>query len=180
MIRTAIPVLLMLLGACATPPSRPELAACLARMEAHAARLRPAFAALGYRPEVYLRLDEGLADSRGFRATENTLGDSLPGGLVRLRPSRLCADEVLARAVVAHEMAHVALQHRAVAGSGITLLWEKPPRMEMEANQLAHAALKHADADDPAARLVACWLGNCDGARKPAGRRLGGAGLRSN
>lgn len=167
MTRKATLLLILLLNACAMPPSRPDLAACLARMEAHAASLRPAFAALGYRPAVHLRLDEGLADSRGFRAAQNTLGDSLPGGSIRLRPSRLCTDDVLARAVVAHEMAHVALQHRAVAGSGITLLWEKPPQQEAEANQLAFAALKRAGGGDPAAMLVGCWLGDCDGVAAP-------------
>ena len=89
MIRTATLVLIVFLGACAMPPSRPQLAACLARMEAHAASLRPAFAALGYRPEVQLRLDEDLVDGRGFRKSESTLGDASPGGSIRLRPSRL-------------------------------------------------------------------------------------------
>lgn len=158
----------VLLCACAAAPPSPELAACLARMEAHAAALRPAFAALGHRPEVYLRLDEDLADGRGFRKGESTLGDASPGGAIRLRPSRVCADEVLARAVVAHEMAHVALQHRGVAGSGVTLLWEKPAQQEIEADELALAALRHAGGDPRAAMLVSCWLGKCD---RPDGAR---------
>ena len=163
----------VLLGACATAPPRPELAACLARMEAHAANLRPAFAALGHRPDVYLRLDEDLADWRGFRKGERTLGDASPGGAIRLRPSRVCADEVLARAVVAHEMAHVALQHRGVPGSGVTVLWEKPPQQETEADELAHAALLRAGGDSRAAMLVSCWLGRCDRPGKPGGSTRG-------
>jgi hypothetical protein len=169
MTRTVI-LLSLLLGACAATPPRPELAACLARMEAHAAHLRPAFAALGYRPEVYLRLDEDLADGRGFRKGESTLGDASPSGSIRLRPSRVCADEVLARAVVAHEMAHVSLQHRGVPGSGVTLLWEKPPRQEIEADELAYAALMRAGGDPRAATLVSCWLGRCDRPGKPGVR----------
>jgi predicted Zn-dependent protease len=166
MTRTMI-LLSLLLGACAATPQRPELAACMARMEAHAANLRPAFAALGHRPEVYLRLDEDLADSRGFRKGESTLGDASPGGTIRLRPSRLCADEVLARAVVAHEMAHVSLQHRGVPGSGVTALWEKPAQQEIEADELAYAALMRAGGDARAAMLVSCWLGKCERPGKP-------------
>jgi hypothetical protein len=168
MTRTMI-LLSLLLGGCATTPMPPELAACHARMEAHAAHLRPAFAALGHRPEVHLRLDEELADGRGFRKGKSTLGDASPSGAIRLRPSRVCADEVLARAVVAHEMAHVALQHRGVPGSGITLLWERPPQQEMEADELAHAALLRAGGDPRAAMLVSCWLGRCDRQGPPGG-----------
>lgn len=159
----------VLLGACATAAPGPELVACLARMEAHAANLRPAFAALGYRPAVYLRLDEDLADGRGFRKGMSTLGDASPGGAIRLRPSRLCADEVLARAVVAHEMAHVSLQHRGMAGSGVTVLSEKPPQQEVEADELAYAALLRAGGDGRAAMLVGCWLGKCGRPGKPGG-----------
>jgi hypothetical protein len=168
MTRTVI-LLSLLLGACAATPPSPELVACHARMEAHAAHLRPAFAALGHRPEVYLRLDEDLADGRGFRKGKSTLGDASPGGAIRLRPSRVCADEVLARAVVAHEMAHVALQHRGVPGSGITLLWEKPPQQEVEADELAYAALQRAGGDGRAAMLVSCWLGRCGRSGLPGG-----------
>lgn len=163
----------VLLGACATVALGPEQAACLARMEAHAAHLQPAFAALGYRPEVYLRLDEDLADGRGFRKGDSTLGDASPGGAIRLRPSRLCADEVLARAVVAHEMAHVSLQHRGVPGSGVTVLWEKPPQQEIEADELAHAALLRAGGDPRAAMLVSCWLGKCERPGQPGARPRG-------
>lgn len=163
----------VLLGACATVAPGPEQAACLARMEAHAAHLQPAFAALGYRPEVYLRLDEDLADGRGFRKGDSTLGDASPGGAIRLRPSRLCADEVLARAVVAHEMAHVSLQHRGVPGSGVTVLWEKPPQQEIEADELAHAALLRAGGDPRAAMLVSCWLGKCERPGQPGARPRG-------
>ena len=178
MTRKATLLLVLLLNACAMPPPRPELAACLARMEGHAASLRPAFAALGYRPEVQLRLDEDLVDGRGFRKSESTLGDASPGGSIRLRPSRLCADDVLARAVVAHEMAHVALRHRVVAGSGIVLLWDDPLRTEVEANQLAYAALERAGGDDRAAVTVGCWLGKCDSVSPPARGRPRGARLR--
>lgn len=151
------------------PPLKPELSACLARMEAHAATLLPAFAVLGYRPEVRLRLDEDMNDGRGFRQSESTLGDSLPSGSIRLRPSRLCADDVLGRAVVAHEMAHVALQHHGVAGSGITLLWEKRPWQEVEADELAYAALTRAGGDTRAAARVSCWLGRCGATVRPVG-----------
>jgi hypothetical protein len=154
--------LFLLLTGCAMPPPRPELAACFARMERHAASLMPAFAVLGFRPEVHLRLDEDMVDGSGFRKSANTLGDALPSGSIRLRPSRLCSDDVLGRAVVAHEMSHVALQHRGVAGSGITLLWEQPPRQEVAANELAYAALKLVSGDDRAAIMVSCWLGKCD------------------
>ncbi len=164
MIRTAFLVLPML-GACAMPPLAPVHLACLERMEGHAESLKPAFAALGYRSEVHLRLDEYLADGRGFAKSVSTLGDSSAGGSIRLRPSRLCSDAVLARAVVAHEMAHVALQHRGTPSEGIVVLWDKPPRLESEANELAHAALVRSGDDTGAAKLVACWLGKCDGAR---------------
>lgn len=163
------PIFFLLLASCAMPPLKPELSACLARMEAHATTLRPAFAALGYRPDVRLRLDEDMNDGRGFRQSESTLGDSLPNGNVRLRPSRLCVDDVLGRAVVAHEMAHVALQHRGVAGTGITLLWEKRPWQEIEADELAYAALTRAGGDTRAAALVSCWLGKCGGKVRPEG-----------
>lgn len=166
MFRPALLILLLLAG-CATQPLTPELSACLARMEGHAAGLLPAFAALGYRPAVHLRLDEDLVDVSGFRKMANTLGDASPGGQVRLRPSRLCADDVLGRAVVAHEMAHVALQHRGVVGSGITFLWEKPPRQEVEADELAYAALRRAGGDPRAAQVVSCWLDRCDERARP-------------
>lgn len=160
MVRAAL-LLSLLLGACAIVPPSPEHVACLARMEAHAAHLRPGFAALGYQPEFRLRLDEDLADVRGFAKGIAVLGDASPGGEIRLRPSRVCGDEVLARAVVAHEMAHVALRHRAVPGIGIIVLWEKPP-LETEADELAHAALLSAGGDPRPAQTVACWLGRCD------------------
>jgi hypothetical protein len=163
------PVFFVLLASCALPPLKPELSACLSRMEAHAETLRPVFAALGYRPEVRLHLDEDMDDGRGFRQSTSTLGDSLPSGRIRLRPSRLCTDDVLGRAVVAHEMAHVALLHRGVAGSGITLAWEKRPQQEIDADELAYAALTRAGGDTRAAVLVSCWLGKCGGKVRPEG-----------
>lgn len=168
MFRPALLILLLLAG-CATQPLTPELSACLSRMEGHAANLLPAFAALGYRPAVRLHLDEEMVDGNGFRKLASTLGDASPGGQVRLRPSRLCADDVLARAVVAHEMAHVALQHRGVMGSGITFLWEKPPRQEVEADELAYAVLRRAGSDPRAARLVSCWLDRCEETARSGG-----------
>ena len=153
-------LLSLFLGACALTPPTPEQIACLGRMEAHAAHLRPGFAALGYQPEFRLRLDEDLADGRGFPKGGDILGDASPGGDIRLRPSRVCGDEVLARAVVAHEMAHVALRHRAMPGTGIIVLWEKPP-LETAADELAHAALLRAGGDPRPAQMVACWLGRC-------------------
>lgn len=160
MVRVAI-LLSLLLGACAAVPPSPEYIACLARMEVHAVHLRPGFAALGYQPEFRLRLDEDLADGRGFPKGQAILGDASPGGEIRLRPSRVCRDEVLARAVVAHEMAHVALRHRGVPGTGVIVLWEKQP-LETEADELAHAALLRAGGDPRPAQLVACWLGRCN------------------
>lgn len=161
MFRSALLILLLLAG-CATQRLTPELSACLARMQGHAAGLLPAFTALGYRPAVHLRLDEDMVDGNGFRKQASTLGDSTPGGQVRLRPSRLCAGDALGRAVVAHEMAHVALQHRGVVGSGITFLWEKPPQQEVEADELAYAVLRRAGGDPRAAQLVRCWLDRCE------------------
>jgi len=169
MIRMALLVSL-LLGACALPPPTPEQSACLDRMRAHAAELQPAFAALGYRPEVSLRLDEEMPDGRGFAKSDSILGDASPGGLVRLRPSRLCADEALARAVVAHEMAHVALQHRAMPGSGVTLAWVPQP-LEVAANELAYAVLTRAGGDGRAVRVIRCWLHGCAPAERPEGGR---------
>ncbi len=169
MLRLAM-ILSLLLGACASAPPTPEQAACLARMRAHAAELQPAFAALGYRPEVSLRLDEEMPDGRGFAKSDSILGDASPGGAVRLRPSRLCADEALARAVVAHEMAHVALQHRAMPGNGVTLTWEPQP-LEVAANELAYAALMRAGGDGRAARLIRCWLEGCAAMERPDGGR---------
>ncbi len=160
MVRATI-LLSLFLGACAIAPPSPEQIACLARMEAHAAHLRPGFVALGHLPEFRLRLDEDLADGRGFPKGIAILGDASPGGEIRLRPSRTCGDEVLARAVVAHEMAHVALGHRAVPGNGIIVLWEKPP-LETAADELAHAVLVRAGGDPRPAQLVACWLGRCN------------------
>lgn len=165
MMRIAM-ILSLLLGACALPPPTPEQAACQARMQSYAADLQPAFAGLGYRPQVDLRLDEEMLDGRGFAKPDSILGDASPGGVVRLRPSRLCADGALARAVVAHEMAHVALQHRAVPGSGVTLSWVPQP-LEVAANELAYAALVRAGGDPRAARLIHCWLGNCAPAERP-------------
>jgi hypothetical protein len=169
MVRAAI-LLPLFLGACAVAPPSPEQIACIARMEAHAAHLRPGFAMLGYQPEFRLRLDEDLADGRGFPKGDSILGDASPGGEIRLRPSGVCGDEVLARAVVAHEMAHVALRHRAIPGNGIIVLWEKPP-LETAADELAHAALLRAGGDPRPAQLVACWLGRC-------GKGLPGRGAR--
>jgi hypothetical protein len=160
MVRAAI-LLFLFLGACAAVPPSPEQLACLGRMEAHAAHLRPGFAALAYQPAFRLRLDEDLSDGRGFSKGGSILGDASPGGEIRLRPSRVCGDEMLARAVVAHEMAHVALRHRAVSGTGIIVLWEKRP-LETEADELAHAALLQAGGDPRPAQLVACWLGRCN------------------
>jgi hypothetical protein len=167
MIRIA---LLLLLTSCASPLPGPDLVACLARMENHAASLKPVFAAMGYRFDVHLRLDEELTDGRGFSKSENVMGDASPGGAIRLRPSRLCGNDMLGRAVVAHEMAHVALQHRAVAGSGIIVLWEQRSPQEVEADQLAYAALRQAGGDSGAAALVSCWLGKCGSSGDPRGK----------
>jgi hypothetical protein len=168
MIRIA---LLLLLSGCASALPGPDMVACLTRMENHAASLKPVFAAMGYRFDVHLRLDEELTDGRGFSKSESVMGDASPGGAIRLRPSRLCANDMLGRAVVAHEMAHVALQHRAVAGSGIIVLWEQRSPQEVEADKLAYAVLRQAGGDSGAAALVSCWLGKCGSLGNPGWNR---------
>jgi hypothetical protein len=168
MIRIA---LLLLLSGCASALPGPDMVACLTRMENHAASLKPVFAAMGYRFDVHLRLDEELTDGRGFSKSESVMGDASPGGAIRLRPSRLCANDMLGRAVVAHEMAHVALQHRAVAGSGIIVLWEQRAPQEVEADELAYAVLRQAGGDSGAAALVSCWLGKCGSLGNPGWNR---------
>ncbi|MCF8178923.1 MAG: hypothetical protein K9J74_10480 [Sulfuritalea sp.] len=133
-------------------------------MKSHAASLEHAFAVLGFRSEVHPHLDEELADGRGFAKSVSTLGDASAGGNIRLRPSWICVAPVLARAVVAHEMAHVALQHRGVSSEGVVVAWAEPTRQETEANELAYAVLVRSGVDTRAARLVACWLEKCDDA----------------
>ncbi|MDK9725525.1 MAG: hypothetical protein OEL88_11610 [Sterolibacteriaceae bacterium MAG5] len=151
-----------LLAACTTTQPYPkEYAACYERVQQHAAQLMPVFAALGYRMEPDVRLDEDMVNNRGFRAPDDVLGDAIPNGRIRLRPSRVCASESLARAVLAHEMAHVALQHRGVRGTGVTLAWEKPPQQEIEADGLALKVLRQAGGYPGAVTYVACRLGSC-------------------
>jgi hypothetical protein len=158
-----------LLAGCATVT--PESAACLARMKHHAVQVEPGFAALGYTFGYSIVLEEGLYSNRGFPSPPHVMGDALPSGRIRLRPSWVCGDDVQAQAVVAHEMAHVALQHRNTDTSGISLEWA-PPRHELEADALGLKALQKAGAPRAAWKFLDCRLGQCEGRRKPAPLRI--------
>jgi hypothetical protein len=160
------------LAGCATvPPYPPQYAACHERVLQHAGQFMPGFAALGYRPEVRIYLDEEMRDGRGFRAPDNVLGDALPWGRIRLRPAAVCGSDYLARAVLAHEMAHVALQHKGVPGTGLVLAWEKPPQQETEADALALKVLRESGSDWQSIHYIECRLGKCDAAGTTAGLR---------
>lgn len=164
------PLLALWLAGCTTTQPYPrEHAACYERMQQQAAQLLPAFEALGHRPEIQLHLDEEMRDGRGFRQSPDIMGDALPGGRVRLRPSRVCDNVAIGRAVVAHEMAHVALQHRGAPGSGIVLQWERPPQQEMEADELALAVLLKAGGSPLAVRFIECRLRGCGGSAGGSG-----------
>jgi len=156
---------LVFLGACTTTQPYPrEYAACYEMVQRHAAQLLPVFETLGYRPEIHLQLDDEMRSGRGFRKPDNVLGDAIPSGRIRLRPSRLCGNDAVARAVLAHEMAHVALQHRGAPGSGLVLEWERPAQHETEADELALAVLRKAGGNPLSARYIECRLGACGGA----------------
>lgn len=162
--RLALAVAAAWLSACAPlPPYPPGFAACYERMQRHAADLLPAFAALGYRPAVRLSLDEKLPDPNGLRAMNDVMGDAVPNGRIRLRPRPLCADDAMAWAVVAHEMAHVALQHRGVPGTGLVLEWDGPPQQENEADALGLAALRRIGGHTASERFLECRLRDCGG-----------------
>lgn len=148
-------------------PYPQEYAACYQGVQRHMAELMPVFNAMGYRMEIDLRLDDQMLSSRGFRQPEDILGDAIPSGRIRLRPSRVCVNPSLARAVLAHEMSHVALQHLGVTGTGVTLEWEKPPKQEIEADELALKVLRRAGGYPGAVAYVTCRLGPCQG--QPAG-----------
>lgn len=160
------------LAGCALAPPSPLLTACQQRMDRHAAQLLPGFHALGYRPEVQLRLDDEMRDGRGFRQSGEVLGDASPGGRVRLRASRLCGDDAAARAVIAHEIAHVALQHRGSPGTGVVIEWEVSPQ-EVEADRLALEVLRRTGGHAAAERFIECHRNDCDGMAGPALRRPG-------
>lgn len=166
----------VLVGCAVVPPQSPEQAACLRRMEGHAAQLLPGFAALAHRPVVRLQLDDDMRDGRGFRQSGAVLGDALPDGRIRLRASGVCGDEVVARAVVAHEMAHVALQHRGMPGTGVIVEWEKPPPQEIEADRLALDVLRRTGGHPLSERFIECHLTNCTAVLpgRPARRSAGG------
>lgn len=172
-----LPILLLLAAGCAVaPPQSPAVGACLQRMNAHAAELLPGFVALGYRPEVRLQLDDDMR-AGGFRQPGGVLGDATPGGRIRLRTSAVCGDAVAARAVLAHEMAHVALKHQGMPGSGVTLEWEKPPQQEVEADRLALDVLRRLGGDPAAERFLECHMTSC--ASAPFPRRSGAGGGRA-
>lgn len=160
MLRSACAVVAALsIAACAHVPSNPEQAACLSRLEAIAQHLLPAFAAEGYQPTVRIMLDTDLANSRGFASPPGVLGDSVPGGRVRLRPA-LCANPPWAVVVVAHEMSHIALNHMGEVSTGVSLEWEIPPK-EKEADALALAVLKRAGGPRESIAILECRLGGC-------------------
>lgn len=156
-----------ILAGCATVT--PESAACLARMKRHAIGLESGFAALGYTFSYSIALEEGLYSNRGFPSPPHVMGDALPSGRIRLRPSWVCGDDVQAQAVVAHEMAHVALQHRNMDTSGVSVEWA-PPREELEADALGLKALQKAGAPRAVWKFLDCRLGQCEGRRKAVPR----------
>ena len=165
-------LLLLLPTACAVAPAQsPQQAACLQRMNTHVVELLPGFAALGYRPAVHLQLDDEMRNGRGFRQRDGVLGDALPGGRIRLRAESVCGSEFVARAVVAHEMAHVALKHIGMPGNGITLEWEKPPQQEVEADRLALDVLRRTGGHPRAERFIECHLTGCDALSPAVPRR---------
>lgn len=159
--RLALLACLCLPGCTPMQPYPQGYAACYERMQRHAAELAPGFAALGYRPAVRLSLDDKLPDAYGLHAMSDVMGDALPSGRIRLRPSTLCANDALARAVVAHEMAHVALQHRGAPSTGLVLEWEGPPQQENEANALGLAVLRQTGGYPAAERFLECRLTDC-------------------
>lgn len=150
-------LILPLLAGCAT--LTPEQQACEKRMEAIAERLMPSFEKLGYRPSVVIRIDEKLASGRGFSAPSSVLGDSSPGGGIRLRPV-VCSNNGLAVMIVAHEMSHVALAHWTMSNLGAVLAWEARPQ-ELEADALARRVLEVSGAPKPMLDFMACRLGQC-------------------
>lgn len=156
--RTLLPFLILpLLAACAT--LSPEQQACEKRMEALADRLMPGFEKLGYKPRVAIRIDEKLANGRGFPSPSRVVGDSSPGGGIRLRPV-VCSNDGLASIVVAHEMSHVALAHWTASSSSAVLAWEASPR-ELEADALARRVLEVSGAPKQLLDFLSCRLGQC-------------------
>lgn len=157
---------------CGCAPIQPYpdgYAACYARMRRHADDLLQGFAALGYRPAVKLQLDEKMPDAYGLNSMQDVLGDAKPDGRIRLRASAVCADDELARAVVAHEMAHVALEHRGSPSTGLVLAWEGPPKNENEANALGLAVLRRIGGHPLSERQLECRLTDCAGMAGPRG-----------
>lgn len=136
-------------------------------MQRFAQELAPGFAALGHQPRIRLQLDDKLPDAYGLHAMSDVMGDALPGGRIRLRASSLCGNDVLARAVLAHEMAHVALQHQGTPNTGLVLAWEGPPKQEQEADRLALAALRKSGSYPLSEAWLGCHVGDC----VPSGRQ---------
>jgi len=162
----------LLAAACADVRTYPrEHAACLERLQRDAEHLLPGFEALGYRPAlVQFQLDEDMRGVRGFRKADDVMGDALPSGLIRIRPSRVCGNPDIGRAVVAHEMAHVALQHKGVPDTGLVLEWEGAPRQEKEADALALRVLRKTGGPLAAEHFVACrQLTECNPATTGSG-----------
>lgn len=168
----------VLAAACADVRPYPrEYAACFDRLQRDAAQLLPGFEAFGYRPLVQFQLNEDMRNARGFRKTDDVMGDAVPSGLIRIRPSRVCGNPVIARAVVAHEMAHVALQHKGVPDTGLVLEWEGAPSQEKEADALALSVLRKSGGPAQAEhfiecrQLLECGAGATGSAGAPAFRR---------
>jgi len=168
-------LLLPLLAGCVTTSPDPARAACQSRMEKLSEQLLPGFAAAGYRPTVVVLLDDKLFNGRGFPSAPEVLGDSMVGGRVRLRP-QLCDEEAMAVIVMAHEMAHIALNHHGTLATGVNLAWETP-RHEAEADALALTVLKKLHAPKAMLDYLTCRLGQCaplpgNWKRKPVGSAL--------
>ena len=147
-----------LLAACASVPEDPN--GCLPRMKKFAQALEPGFAALGYTFSYSIALEENLYSNWGFPSPPQVMGDAVSSGRIRLRPSRVCGDDRLGFAVVAHEMAHVALRHYNSETTGITLEWA-PAKEELEADDLGLRALRKIGASPRVWKLLECRLGQC-------------------
>lgn len=159
------------LTGCVLMPSSPERDACQKKVDFIAERLMPSFAKLGYQPSVRIVLSDDLPNSRGFPSPPDVLGDSAPGGRIRVRPV-VCSRGAMALVVVAHEMSHAALKHMGTINHGVNLAWDVP-KHEFEADALARQVLKDAGASKAVLDYLACRLGQCQAApkgekRKPA------------
>ncbi|GEM_PF-4040811 len=153
----------VLAAACAEVKPYPEqYATCYERLQRDAAQLLPGFEAYGYRPGVRFQMDENLRGGNGFRKANEVMGDALASGHIRVRPSRVCGNPAVGRAVVAHEMAHVALRHKGVPETGLVLEWEGMPQQEQEADALALKVLRSTGGPLQAEHFIECRRLVCD------------------